>query len=542
MLRTSWSFSGLIGAIVGFTLALTPSLLPRPGAFLGVVAGVGAVVGYGLGVLVAKALRGLGVPRAKGRAMRRAWLALEVLGPIAVLVALVLGGIWQLEVLALSEQDASTLGLMLALAVGVLLAVALLVVARALRAATRGIARRLRRWIPPRAAMAAGVVAVALTVWWVLADLLVPSLIAVADAWYAQSNAQTPAGVTQPPEPQRSGSPASLVAWDSLGAEGRAFTASGPRPKAMQELSGEAALEPIRVYAGVDSADTAQARADLAVRELERTGAFDRAVLVVAGATGTGWLEPETTAALEYMWNGDTAIVAIQYSFLPSWISFLTDQERAGDAGRALFDAVHEAWERRTPSERPLLISYGLSLGSFTAQSAFPTIDDVLAGTQRAFYVGTPGFSQPWGDVTAAREPGSPQWQPVYGDGVRVRFVGGRAELESESDVAGERTPDVLYLQHGNDPVVWWNWNLIWRRPDWLSGERAPDVPPSMTWLPGVTFLQVSIDQFFGTSVPIGQGHNYADASVAAWSLLVPPPGWTAQDAARLQDVVLPPP
>ena len=42
---------------------------------------------------------------------------------------------------------------------------------------------------------------------------------------------------------------------------------------------------------------------------------------------------------MEYMYNGDTAMVAMQYSYLPSWISFLVDKERAREAGRDLFDA-----------------------------------------------------------------------------------------------------------------------------------------------------------------------------------------------------------
>ena len=39
-------------------------------------------------------------------------------------------------------------------------------------------------------------------------------------------------------------------------------------------------MEPIRVYVGLDSADSVAARTDLAMRELERTGAWDRDVLV----------------------------------------------------------------------------------------------------------------------------------------------------------------------------------------------------------------------------------------------------------------------
>ena len=56
------------------------------------------------------------------------------------------------------------------------------------------------------------------------------------------------------------------------------------------------------------------------MRELERTGGFDRAVLAVIATTGTGWVNPAVPAALEYLYAGDTAVVAMQYSYLPSWI------------------------------------------------------------------------------------------------------------------------------------------------------------------------------------------------------------------------------
>ena len=47
-------------------------------------------------------------------------------------------------------------------------------------------------------------------------------------------------------------------------------------------------------------------------------GGFDRSVLVVMTTTGTGLVEPANADALEHMYNGDSAIVAMQYSYLPS--------------------------------------------------------------------------------------------------------------------------------------------------------------------------------------------------------------------------------
>jgi uncharacterized membrane protein len=67
-----------------------------------------------------------------------------------------------------------------------------------------------------------------------------------------------------------SGSSASFVAWDTLGRMGRTFVATAT---SMQELSkfhgtDTGLVEPVRVYVGVRSADSAGQRAQLAVREL----------------------------------------------------------------------------------------------------------------------------------------------------------------------------------------------------------------------------------------------------------------------------------
>ena len=121
--------------------------------------------------------------------------------------------------------------------------------------------------------------------------------------------------------------------------------------------------EPIRVYTGLRSAPTPDARAALAVQELERTGAFDREVLAVVTVTGTGWVDPDAARSLEYEHAGNTAIVAQQYSYLPSWISFLVDADKAAATGEALNNAVYQRWSQLPADHRPKLIVFGLSLG-----------------------------------------------------------------------------------------------------------------------------------------------------------------------------------
>jgi len=89
------------------------------------------------------------------------------------------------------------------------------------------------------------------------------------------------------------------------------------------------------------------------VRDLERTGGFGRKDLLVVTTTGSGWVDPALVDSFEYLSHGDSATVALQYSYLPSWVSYLVDQSKAREAGRALFDAVYGAWSQTASGPSP---------------------------------------------------------------------------------------------------------------------------------------------------------------------------------------------
>ena len=98
--------------------------------------------------------------------------------------------------------------------------------------------------------------------------------------------------------------------------------------------------------------------------------------------------------------------------------------------------------------------------------------------------------------------------------------------------------PRVLNMQHASDPVVWFNFDLLLEKPDWLSEPRGPDVSSKMQWYPFVTFFQVTVDQFFGVTVPNGHGHNYPNTIVNAWASISPPSDWNPSQALRLQGII----
>lgn len=185
----------------------------------------------------------------------------------------------------------------------------------------------------------------------------------------------------------------------------------------LREFTGEPATEPIRAYAGMGTAEDVEERAQLAVDDLERAGGFERAYLLIVTTTGSGWVVPSSVEAFEYMTGGDSAIVAMQYSYLPSWISYLVDQERARDAGRELYDAVYERWSALPADDRPQLLVFGESLGSFGAETAFSGEFDLANRTDGALLVGPPSFNTLYREFTDDREAGSPEIEPIYRDG-----------------------------------------------------------------------------------------------------------------------------
>jgi uncharacterized membrane protein len=294
----------------------------------------------------------------------------------------------------------------------------------------------------------------------------------------------------------------------------------------------------VRVYVGLESPGSVHDHAQLAVREMERTGAFQRAVVAVFVATGNGWINPKVADSLEYLYAGNTAEVSLQYSYLPSAVSFLVDQTKAGDAAKDLIDAVL-AHVHRMPSEhRPRVVVYGESLGSYGIERAFGNVGALRAHVDGALLVG-PTFANPvWKRLTAERAKGSPQWLPRLPAATGVTFAHTPQDLAGVAD--SRTTSRVVYLQNASDPVTWWNVDLAYRRPPWTRAPRAPDRSPSLRWFPFVTFLQTAADLANSLGVPAGHGHYFGANVVDGWVAVAKPPGWTHADTTRLRAVVAP--
>ncbi|WJJ09788.1 alpha/beta-hydrolase family protein [Prescottella equi] len=515
--------AGLVGALLFFAWSMTPSLLPRPWYLQGVATGISMAIGYGIGCGIAWAVRRCGIsPQWAAPTRRRGWWLLAATATVVVPTFLVVGSVWQQRIRELVgvEQAYRTLYLP-ALVVALVVGLALVGIGRALRSGVDGLARQIARvgWMTPVARVTALGLVVVLGVLFAN-GVLHRGLLTLAERSAHAADLSTAEGVVQPASAERSGSPHSNEAWDTLGREGRTFVAGGPTAEQIAQVTQAPAMTPIRAYAGRESADSVTGIAEHVVAELERTNAFDRKVLAVVTTTGRGWINPNVANAFEYINGGNTAIAAMQYSFLPSALSFIADRDTPQEAGRALFEQVHAAWAQRPENRRPKLVVFGESLGSYGGQSAFASGSDIVERTDGALFVGTPNFAQPWGRITDTRDSGSTERLPVVDDGRHVRFASRPEDTALPGNWEASR---VVYWQHASDPITWWSFDLALRQPDWLRESPGPDVYPGMRWLPIVTFWQVTLDMIFSADVPAGAGHTYGPDAVYLWAQILQP-------------------
>ena len=302
---------GCWGGLVLACLSFTPSLLPRGGLTQGLVWGITAAIGYGLGVLAASIWRAF-ADREPRRPRRWAWRTFVISAAALLVIFFGLGQYWQYEIRKLMGVTAYNVPLVVASPFAAALVFCLiLLIGRGIRGLYRWVAELLNRWIGRRAARAVGWILVAGLAYLVVTGLLLNGLVSIANDAFSLRNTMTPEGVRKSASSLRSGGPGSLVPWDSLGWQGRKFTGTGPGtgPTAgeIAKFTHHPAMEPIRAYVGLASAADTESRAALAVRELQREGGFTRKNLLVVTTTGSGWVDPALVDSFEYLSGGDCA-------------------------------------------------------------------------------------------------------------------------------------------------------------------------------------------------------------------------------------------
>lgn len=552
---TRWhpSVTGLVMAALAAWVSLMPSLLPRAWHYQGIVTGVSMAVGYGVGVALRTLWQRLVAPRIRvhpdldtlgDRLLAFARLSAPYVLVVYLITATATAIRWQDQVSDLVESPRPPWADYMRIPwIALAVFVGLLVLARGIRAAYRAFVRTIRRRfnLGEYTARLAGFVVIAALLFGVV-DGVVPRLFfEAANRVSGVQNDERVPGATRPTTPERSGGPGSVVDFDDLGMQGRRFVSGGLDQAALSDLLGEDALEPIRLYAGLQSAATDDERSALVVEELNRTRAWERDSVVIVPTTGTGWINPHAAQAIELLSGGDVAIVGTQYSYLPSWISFLADREKAEAAGLSLIEAVVN-WRESLPldAHRPNLYVYGESLGTQAGEAAFSGIRDIRNTVDGVLWMGPPNSNRIWKSLVERRDPGSPVTEPVYADGLLVRFSEDPAEFRS--DDTPWIPPHVLYVQHATDPVVWWTPNMLFERPAWLAEPPGKGRHPGMFYMPVLTFFQVTADLGNAIGGSQGYGHLYDHQILDGWAAATGREGWDDDEFrrfARLHDLAM---
>ncbi|MBE0437752.1 MAG: alpha/beta-hydrolase family protein, partial [Methylomicrobium sp.] len=388
-------------------------------------------------------------------------------------------------------------------------------------------------YISDHVAHAISILAAGMLFWSVIDGVVVSLFLRATNNSYQQLDALIQDDLERPDDPMKTGSEVSLIAWPDLGRQGRKFMSSGPTAQVLSDFFGEPVPEPVRIYVGLNAADTPEERAELALQELKRVNAFGRSVLLLVTPTGTGWVDPAALDTVEYLHRGDIATVTAQYSYLPSALSLITEGEYGAEMARALFEKVYVYWTNLPRDHRPKLYLHGLSLGALNSDRSFDVYDIIQDPFDGALWSGPPFRSETWRKVTQEREPDSPVWLPRFRDGAVVRFMNQYMGLNNDNMPWG--TFRIAYLQYASDPITFFDSHAFFREPEWMQAPRGPDVSPHLRWYPVVTMLQLAADMAVG-STPPGFGHVFAAKHyIDAWLALTEPKGWSEEQLNRLR-------
>lgn len=521
------SFLGVIAALAMYAVSVSPSLMARSWAWHAVASGILVACGYVAGVVVQNVaqlvIRLTGLTISASEPVELGFrIGIGVLFALWWIYAVVQSYRRARKAAALVNMPGETFGeYLLGTAGAVVVSWMLLRIVGALNGLCWMLIASLDAHMPRPAAIVVSMVILFAIMFFLTSKVILRGGIGFFRRKAEQLNMRTARGIYQPFVPERSASPASSVTWESVGGQGRVFLGRGPSRLDIAQVCGGVAMEPIRVYSGMPTGGSGiEQAAATVVAELHRTGAFDRAVILIAASTGSGWVDEWQVQPLEFLTRGNCATASLQYSYVPSALNWLTGLEPAQEASAALFAAVRAELDLMDEADRPALFVCGESLGAFASQSVFESFEDVLARVDGALWVGTPAFTPMHAALTAARHKGSPEVAPVVHNARRVRFVNEPSDLRT--DLYGRELgpwgfPRVVYAQHPSDPVVWWTNKLIWTQPDWLRERAGRDVSLNVEFTRFATYIQVLADLPVAGTAPGGHGHTYHEELIPLW-------------------------
>lgn len=305
-----------------------------------------------------------------------------------------------------------------------------------------------------------------------------------------------------------SGGIKSAVKWNTLTIQGRRHIGSKLNAKDIESVMKEKSIEPIRIFVGLDSADSEEDRVAMALHELERTGAFKREVIVVVSPTGTGYINYIMSESFEYMSRGNVASVTIQYSKRPSPMS-LDRVDEGYRQYRMLLNGIKRKLDTLPKNRRPRIVLFGESLGAWTSQNAFVnegTDGLQYLGIDSALWIGTPAGSR-WKDQVMSKKMLNSESHLV---GLFDNFNDVKA-----TDTKTRNKIRYVMLTHHNDPINQFGADVLVKQPEWIvnPNKRPKELTGKQRYRTPTLFIQMLFDMKNALKpIPgefVANGHDY---------------------------------
>ncbi len=305
-----------------------------------------------------------------------------------------------------------------------------------------------------------------------------------------------------------SGSSESNVEWSKLSVQGRRHILSRLSAKDIEAVISKKSSEPIRIFIGLDTAESEEERVELALKELERTKAYEKETIVVISPTGTGYVNYVFSECLEYLSKGNIASVTIQYSKRPSPMS-LDRVDEGHIQYRMLLNGISKRIAGMPKNKRPRVVLFGESLGAWTSQDSLmhSGTDGLKAlNVERALWIGTPKGSK-WKSQVSSKK-----WLNTDPE-----LIGTFDNYQEVLDLKSEDREKLRYIMvtHYNDPIAQFSLELLIKQPEWVDNDnkRPKGLSKNIKYRTPGLFVQMMIDMKNSLKPTPGDfvasGHDY---------------------------------
>ena len=306
-----------------------------------------------------------------------------------------------------------------------------------------------------------------------------------------------------------SAGPRSAMPFASMGKEGRRFVLMALTAHEITAVTGEPAMDPVRIVGGYESSADVAERARLTVQDMVDCGAFERRIICIGVPTGVGYFNYTVAEALEYLTGGDCATIVPQYALVPSALALGRTRDGEELTGLVL-EGIRGRIELLSPQSRPRVFVVGESLGANVALdiamvpggvSGMPVMAEL--GVAGGLYLGVPFRTELWNIWRA---------NPEAVDPAGVLLLASDPVLVPAPPAGQGRH---LMVVHDDDPVSKFGFRMVVQPPWWMgeAATRPPLVPREAKFRPITSFILATIDLLNGMNSRPGTfervGHDY---------------------------------